>query len=402
MKSFKHYLLHFSILGLFFLSTLNTCAQTTPSFKLSNPTRALEVGVKVEANNAHLLAEPVTEGTVDYKDSIAKHIITEMRTGISNQHRDEHRKVKSYRSTLILRDHIFQDEMQLELYRQKVAINNTVRDTVLFQKHRETMIHLSKMRDDYATRTSNDWKYFYKYRHYFRNNKAMVFMPVLDNFGSQIYFSNAIDTQKFLSNSGITMNGKLSNTGVYSEIYHDYLGPFRLGISAAFSSENNSSDSIESDSLNTQNGMLTRLLTSGGNAVVNATIPLFKAQSRLGFYSFRSHLNNKVGFDVQANDEMVKNPNFMYEGSIDGILNLIGIEKKISVFMYGKAALIYGNQTFNSLIGFEKKQLVSINQLSLGIELANFIRINYSVYGGTKLIKENFNTGLNITYINSF
>ncbi len=376
-------------------------AQTTPSLKISTATRnqySSNFGYTILTNKGQTIFS--LNESEETEDSVITNLLDTISKKLANIAKPLSWSHFNYQRKLKERDEIIFKSIDQCIFQTKFERNKIIQDSAKYLSLANSLSNVKNMKSQFVERKKLDRKEFYQLRHELRNEKTFIITPVWDNFSAQKYFSNGIDTQKFLSNSGITLNGKLANAGVYTEVYHDYLGPFRIGFSAAIS--NNSSDSANNDidSLSVQNGMLNRLYSSGGNAVINATFPFFVLQSPLGFYSFRSHLNSKMGFDIQSSTQTNSPLNFMNENSIDGLISLIGIENKISLFIYGKASIIKGFKNYSEQIGFEPNKITSYNQLILGMELGNYLRVSYSFYGGNKVIKDNFSNGLNLTFMN--
>lgn len=386
------------LIVVFFCQFIIVKSQITPPLKINSPTtQRLLLKSNYIPNNLQKDSDYVSMFVNNDKssDTISAKIIKTLVEDCKKNKVIDHDRMMSYRSFLKYKDKKFNSIIRKTLIEEKRELSLSFNDTAENQKHQKNINQINELDHIYSKQSKNEWSDFYVLRYAFLNKKTARFFPVKDNFSAQLYFKSGIDSQKFLSNSGINLN----NAAVYSEIYHDYIGPFRIGLSAAVSS--NSNDSSVSDSVNTKNDVFSRLLTSGGNLVINATLPIFLAKSHLGFYSFHSHFNNKTGMDLQAQNSIKGKPNIINESSLDGLITLIGVENKVTFFVYGKLSYIYGNQPFNELVGLAKKQFTQLNQLSFGLELGNYIRLSYNVYGGNSSVKSVFSDGLSFTFINN-
>ena len=199
----------------------------------------------------------------------------------------------------------------------------------------------------------------------FKKSTILGFGPVRSKAFFDILYDNEGKRFKALGNSGVNFG---NNTGsIYSELVSGNLGLFRVSLGSMISS-NNSTD--ENEAKNEE--AYQRLVTYGGNTVLNLEYPLAYIHSSNNQYNFISRLIAKGTADLPAFGTTTED----WAGS-----------GSIGVDFYGDASLsnnslrfffnfninqIYGTDIYKDNLGINENNF-NFGQLSLGfIFLENF------------------------------
>lgn len=309
--------------------------------------------------------------------------------------------IKYYHDFLNSRDKKFKQLWHERTFNLKKKLFSTF-DSTEREKLKDTLRILDKLEENYESATIVDRKYFYWYRYHYRTQNYFQPFPVLDRYSCQAFFSNAIDTERFLANAGIVSTVGFSNKAFGSELYHDYIGAFRLGMSVLVSDTKVDKDSIsssEKDSTISAEGAIQRLIAGGGNMLITARLPLLNCHSLSNHINFKAMYTNALALDVQNPAVKDKLPSSIIRTGLECSMFYSGLEGKFVLFANAQSGIIKGNSAFYSNIGSSENKAIWFNQINVGIEVAKFMNISYQINGGNSIFKNKFQNGFSVQLV---
>jgi len=240
-----------------------------------------------------------------------------------------------------------------------------------------------------------------------RNQHWVHLAPVRNGIDARLFYQDEINgtsKTKFLNNTLISINNAADNISIFNEIYHDYLGPVRLGFGALVSNskdverEDTLGNLVEVDSLSIQQDATQRLLGGGGNAVISFGYPIISIHNINTNFFFRMDFAPKISFDVPALGEFTEKFAFNSDIGIEGSLSYAGILNTLTFFGNGRLGPIIGNAQFKNNLLLDKKSLF-LTQLTIGFAINSTFRLAFNWYLGNEFVKENFNSNISFSII---
>ncbi|MCS7074266.1 MAG: hypothetical protein NZ108_07350 [Bacteroidia bacterium] len=185
---------------------------------------------------------------------------------------------------------------------------------------------------------------------------------------------------------------------IFSEVYSDYVGPFRvgLGLSIAYPAERDSSDRGQKDAIQ-------RFITSGGNASFSIAYPLWY----FGKYS-RSVRGNlilmpKFATDFKPFSSTQNTDNVPYNIDLGANFSLAGLGKQVvfNLLMEVRPSYVMGSKTFYTNIGApeDRNQGFFMLQASLGMAIRNAFRISATYTYIDPEINNSFPVNFSVAFI---
>lgn len=240
---------------------------------------------------------------------------------------------------------------------------------------------IKTLKEEISTIRNEQDSLYYIYVKDYLNSKRVNFL----NFGSlrsRVFFDyvygNTTKRFKTLSNSGFNLG---NNTGsVFSELVSGNLGLFRVSLGAMVS-KNASSDSATSKNEEAYQ----RLISYGGNTVLNFEYPLAYLHSRNHQYNFISRLMGKGTADFPAfgttTDKWAGSASFGFDVYADASLS----NEALRFFLSFNVNKIYGTDVFRDNLGITNTNF-TFGQLSLGLVILENIKLSFvvSTFGSEK------------------
>lgn len=202
----------------------------------------------------------------------------------------------------------------------------------------------------------------------------------------------------FLSSSTLHVNAADSKASLNSELYYDYFGPLRMGILGQISSRTSPSDSTSADEAEeeTVDGMAQRLLGGGGNIIADLSLPLLAYTSHNGSFAVRTMLQPRFALDLQSVDSDSSKVPYNADLGPELYFNVTGNRGVISGFLSWRPSLILGGPAFYERLNRGGYKPIEMNQLRIGIGIANVARISYLFVGGDDFVRERFQSQISI------
>ncbi|GEM_PF-3053519 len=231
--------------------------------------------------------------------------------------------------------------------------------------------------------------------HFYDRLSRTPFFPVGNATDAQLYYQNGLNDSrsKFLQNSTLSFNADATKASLYTEIYADYFGPFRLGLGTLVSnssSANAGPPTTASDTANIQQDAFQRLLGGGGNATFIATYPLLGLGNASSTAELKVVFTPKFSFDIPQMGALANQSPFNTDFGIDFTAYVTGKTGLFTLLASARIAGIIGNKDFYSNLNKPDNQPFMLNQTSLGIAIHSTFRIIATKYWGSKFVTSQF------------
>jgi hypothetical protein len=222
-----------------------------------------------------------------------------------------------------------------------------------------------------------DSLYYVYTKDYLAYDRAMVFNfgPLRSRAFFDMVYGNGGKTFRALSTAGINFG---DNSGsLYSEIVSGNMGLFRvsLGTMVANSKEDNNTEEREQEAYQ-------RLVTYGGNTVLNLEYPLAYLHSKGSQYNFISRLLMKGAADFPAFGTNTEEFAGSFMSGIDfyGDASVRDSNKKnvLTFFFNLNANLVTGTEVYRTNLGIEKANF-TFGQLSVGVVFLENFKLSFVV-----------------------
>lgn len=209
------------------------------------------------------------------------------------------------------------------------------------------------------------------------------------------------ESTKFLQSNILTLSPESGNGALYSEIYHDYIGPIRVGFGGLLSNAASSTENDSSETNSVKEDQAQRVLGGGGNMVANISVPLVGFTSPRGTFMFRTMFQPKMALDLTGYETDSTNTPFHADLGFELHVNLTGSNGLLSFFGSVRPSILIGNPDFYCNLDKGNFRSISMAQVRFGMGIGNILRVSYSVNAGDKFVQETFPSQLSITVLTS-
>lgn len=203
---------------------------------------------------------------------------------------------------------------------------------------------------------------------------------------------------KFLQSNILTLSSETGNGALYSEIFHDYIGPLRVGFGGLLSNVGKS-DTTEVDAEEVAQDQAQRILGGGGNAVATFGMPLVGYTSITGLFMFRTSFQPKLSLDLTRYAEDQVQVPFHSDLGLEFHTSFSGRDGILSFFASARPSLLIGNPAFYGNLAKGDLRSLAMAQVRFGIGISNVLRISYSINAGDAFIQRTFPSQLAVTIL---
>lgn len=233
---------------------------------------------------------------------------------------------------------------------------------------------IKELKDQISKIVTDQDSLYYEYtKDYMNFKKSFVlnFGPLRSKSFFDIVYGNSGKTFRALGNAGLNFGNK--SASLYSEIVSGNLGLFRVSLGTMISK------SSSQDSATAKNEeAYQRLVSNGGNTVLNFEYPLCYLHSYNNQYNFISTLNAKGTADIPA----FGTDTSKWAGSGSFGINFYGeastSKNELSFFANFNMNMIYGTSVFRDNLGISKTNF-TFGQLSAGLVFLKNFKISFII-----------------------
>lgn len=230
--------------------------------------------------------------------------------------------------------------------------------------------------------------------------------PVRNAVEAQLYYDYYSKDKKgqFLKNSVMTFGTDGGKASLYNELYADYVGAWRWGISALVTNKqtNTNTDSagkVSFDSASLQKDAVQRLLGGGGNVGLNFSYPLLGYLSKKEDFAFKLIGVPKLSFDVPRLGTESNDYSMNVDLGIEGNLYYSGALDVLTFYSTFRIGGVIGDNNFYNYLKKEDKNPFFCNQVSVGFALNSTFRMSWNYYWGDSFIRNNFPSSISFSII---
>lgn len=263
-------------------------------------------------------------------------------------------------------------KLENELYNNSTGVDNVPPFTPEVRKLKVDSI--KNLRQEIGVISSKqDSLYFLYTKDYlkFKRFNFLTFGPIRSRAFFDMLYGDEGKRFKALGNAGINFG---SNTAsIYSELVSGNLGLLRVSLGSMITSNNN--DTLQEGK---KEEAYQRLVTYGGNTVLNFEYPLMYLHSRNNQYNLISRLVGKGTADLPAfgtnTEKWAGSGSFGVDFYGDASLS----NNQLRFFFNFNANKIYGTDIFRENLGTEKNNF-TFGQLSLGLVFLENFKISFII-----------------------
>lgn|GEM_PF-3802676 len=205
---------------------------------------------------------------------------------------------------------------------------------------------------------------------------------------TELFFNNGTNDsnyQKFFANSILTVDNSNQKLAFNNELFHDFFGPFRLGIGLSITSAGkNSGDTAKAIVDSSAKLDLAQKLKVGGsgNFFASINIPIIRSMTNADLFNVKLYTVSSIGIDKRKDSSLnLNNASIVYKMGIKSDIYSRGINRAISVFISPQFYYISGNKVFSELFTKEfSTKWFNLNQLSVGLNLSDKYRLRFDYY----------------------
>ena len=213
----------------------------------------------------------------------------------------------------------------------------------------------------------------------------------------------AQERSNFLQSNILTLSSETGNGALYSEIFHDYIGPIRIGFGGLLSNatlqEDGDTTAVDPESIKEDQAQ--RVLGGGGNTVAIVALPLVGYTSPGGTFMFRLSFQPKMALDLTKYNEDATRTPFHSDLGFELHANLAGSNGVLSFFGSVRPSILIGNPVFYENLQKGDLRSISMAQVRFGMGIGNVLRISYSVNAGDDFVQRTFPSQLSVTLLTS-
>lgn len=263
-------------------------------------------------------------------------------------------------------------KIETELYNNSMANDGQERfdDETIKLKSEQITTLKNEIRN---IENQQDSLYYLYTNDYMKHDNLMAF-----SFGtlrSRAFFDMLYDNEgkqfKALGSAGINFG---NNTGsIYSELASGNLGLFRVSLGTMISSNNNTD---EEEGKNEE--AYQRLITYGGNTVLNLEYPLIYAHSNNNQYNFISRFIAKGTADLPAFGTNTEKWAGSGSFGLDFYADAATSNNSLRFFVNLNASKIYGTDVFRDNLGTENTNF-TFGQITMGLIFLENFKISFIV-----------------------
>ncbi|HLV93542.1 MAG TPA: hypothetical protein VKX34_10510 [Aequorivita sp.] len=264
------------------------------------------------------------------------------------------------------------NKIETELYNNSMANDGQDRfddETIKSKSERITTLK-NEIRHIESEQDSLYYSYTKDYMK-FDNFMALSFGPIRSRAFFDMLYSNEGKQFKALGSAGINFG---NNTGsIYSELASGNLGLFRVSLGTMISSNNNTNE-VEGK----KEEAYQRLITYGGNTVLNLEYPLVYAHSNNNQYNFISRFIAKGTADLPAFGTNTEKWAGSSSFGLDFYADAATSNNSLRFFLNLNASKIYGTDVFKDNLGTENANF-TFGQLTMGLIFLENFKISFVV-----------------------
>lgn len=234
-----------------------------------------------------------------------------------------------------------------------------------------------------------------------KNQDGMIIIDGSPETTKAFYDPFNANSSKFLQSNILTLNTATGNGSLYSEIFHDYIGPVRIGIGGLLS---NAAKTDEADSTAANAGTITedqaqRILGGGGNTTASFGVPLIGFTSASGTFMFRFFFQPKLALDLTKYKSSTDRTPFHGDLGFELHTSFSGRDGLLSFFGSARPAILIGNPVLYENLQKGDLRSIAMTQVRFGLGINNVLRVSYSVNAGDDFVQRTFPSQLTITLL---
>lgn len=279
-------------------------------------------------------------------------------------------------------------------------------DVNIFEQKRDNIYN--KYQDNISYFKNKSIEYWFHYRN-LRNIQGPLIKGSDKALRTSLFYENNIINKKdkFLSSFGITF-GKDNNVSIFSELYKDYMGAFRISLGTLISNngkiENDSSGITVIDESERKDATIQRIIGGGGNFIGLISYPIFHVRSKGERTRFFSTLNSKPSVDVPMLGTISNDFNFNWYNYHEASLIISGLEGNIAFLFTNKFGHLLGNRSYYNYLNIDEENQIRndglfMHQLQIGVKFGDTFLISYSTFYGDQFVKTSFPNSISLSLI---
>lgn len=206
---------------------------------------------------------------------------------------------------------------------------------------------------------------------------------------------------KFLQSNILTINTATGHGALYTELFHDYIGPVRIGFGGLLSNaaKKDQGDTTELSPASIAEDQAQRVLGGGGNTVATVSVPLVGYTSPGGTFMFRCSFQPKLALDLSNYQQDSTSIPFHSDLGFELHTNLSGSNGLLSFFGSVRPSILIGNPEFYDNLQKGDLRSIALAQVRFGMGIGNVLRISYAVTAGDAFVQRTFPGQLTVTVL---
>lgn len=229
---------------------------------------------------------------------------------------------------------------------------------------------------------------YYSYELKYLNYKnKFKFFPASNFIQAQLFYNTSVANKKYqlAENTNFIFNTQGQRISAMTELYADFFGPVRVSFGALISNKGSgiyydSTGLAVVDSAQIQLDATQRFLGGGGNAIIQASLPILNYSHQNDHFHLKWMLSPKYSFDIPSLGTFLETLTANLDMGMDFSVFYTGALNTMTFYAFNRFSYTDGTSHFYSNLNLKNRKGFLNNQLTLGVAIKSVFRLSFTFY----------------------